>query len=654
MKTIRLMKMKLENFKGVSHYVLELNGENGSVRGINETGKTTLADANSWLWLDKDTFDQAPEKGFEIKPRNPDKTIKNGLETVVEETIEIDGNEYLIKKTFKEKWVPTKGEKQKNFTGNTTTYFINETPLSKSKFYEKINEIAGDIETIKTLNNPVFFNEILPWKDRRELLITLSGDVEREDIFEHNPKLEGLRSELLEKSIEDMEATLKYSRKKLVALEQEIPTRIDEAEKNKPDTATLSKNDIERDILSLDFEIDNLEKLKIKIENGSEITELKKRKAEIETRIIDATNIIKTKVSKNDEKERTVLRVKKSELYELENALKFLKNKNENFEEDLKKLSNERDSLRAEYVKINGNIFESAKSIRCPLGIPCDHAAQATTEMLEKLKKEFNYKKVENLKSIRDSGLIKKETIESCINFSEKNKRAIDSKESEISLKQKEITNLEKAIKEKEFTPDFNTPELEKLRSDIYLIEKSIEGITQNSEFETDKIKDKIKDKKKEKEVLQESILLFKTLKNIDERIVELNKEFKNVSSKIEEIDEKLFLIETFSRTRAKLLEEKINSKFKICKFTLFEDQINGGVSEACHCTYKGIRYESMNKGAKMNCSLDIINTLSDYYNLRVPVFVDNCESNTNLMGMKNQVIKLYVDESCKVLTIIN
>lgn len=52
---MKLLKLKINNFKGISQFILEPNGENCRVYGANGAGKTTLADAYFWLLFGKDS-----------------------------------------------------------------------------------------------------------------------------------------------------------------------------------------------------------------------------------------------------------------------------------------------------------------------------------------------------------------------------------------------------------------------------------------------------------------------------------------------------------------------------------------------------------------------------------------------------------------------
>jgi hypothetical protein len=102
------------------------------------------------------------------------------------------------------------------------------------------------------------------------------------------------------------------------------------------------------------------------------------------------------------------------------------------------------------------------------------------------------------------------------------------------------------------------------------------------------------------------------------------------------------------------MLTERINSKFELARFKLFETQVNGGLAECCEATFNGVPYGSLNHGSRINVGLDIINTLSDFYRFAPPIFIDNAESVTSLLRTRGQQIRLVVSESDKALRIEN
>src|SRR5690554_4980280 len=89
MKVIKLLNLKLTNFKGIKDFELDTSGNDIKVFGDNATGKTTLFDAFVWLLFNKDSENKAD---FEIKTLVDGKPIHK-LNHEVEATLLVDGKE---------------------------------------------------------------------------------------------------------------------------------------------------------------------------------------------------------------------------------------------------------------------------------------------------------------------------------------------------------------------------------------------------------------------------------------------------------------------------------------------------------------------------------------------------------------------------------
>ena len=138
-------------------------------------------------------------------------------------------------------------------------------------------------------------------------------------------------------------------------------------------------------------------------------------------------------------------------------------------------------------------------------------------------------------------------------------------------------------------------------------------------------------------------------------RIDDLKEEEKKLAVEYEELQRRAFLCEEFTRRKAEMLTEKINSNFKLAKFKLFEMQKNGGIQETCEVTYNGVPFADLNSAAKVNIGLDVIQTLCKAYDVSAPIFQDNMESVTavyNIIG--SQQIRLIVDKDYQKLTVLN
>ena len=166
----------------------------------------------------------------------------------------------------------------------------------------------------------------------------------------------------------------------------------------------------------------------------------------------------------------------------------------------------------------------------------------------------------------------------------------------------------------------------------------------------------KLRDEKAEiqKAIQEQQAILGKEslLEYSRQRVEQLREDAKNAAAALEAIEKMLFLMDEYSRYKTRFVEDSINGLFRIARFRLFREQANGGIEDRCDVVYDGVPYISVNNGMRINLGIDIINTLSMAYGVRVPLFVDNAESVTKLETCGSQIIRLVVSENDKELRV--
>ena len=134
-------------------------------------------------------------------------------------------------------------------------------------------------------------------------------------------------------------------------------------------------------------------------------------------------------------------------------------------------------------------------------------------------------------------------------------------------------------------------------------------------------------------------------------RCEELREEARRTAAELEALDKTLSDIDAFTRYKVSFVDEAVNSRFSAVSFRMFEAQINGGLRDCCDVLVGGVRFgKGANTGAEIAAGLEIISVLSEHYGLRVPVFVDGCESVERLPPIAGQVIRLEVDKRNRTL----
>lgn len=635
MKNVRLKQMKLQNFKGIKDLTINFDCKDTNIYGRNATGKTTIVDGFMWLFFNKDSSGAAD---FDVKTKNSYGEYLHNLEHSVECAIEVDGTETTFKKVFKEKYTKQRGSVTATFTGHTTNYFVDDVPKKKKEYDALVNDLF-DSKYFQIITDPFYFNEKMKWQDRRSLLIDICGDVSDELVISSNNDLAPLMGIVASKSIDDYRLQLKSQMKPINDELKAIPLRINEAQLAIPNEIVP----VDEEKLSfINNRIRELENKKAFASRGGAI-------AEKETELIKLRNK-KLMI----QQEMPNVKPLKDELYGLSIQEDTLQRKKERAKNDIdfmkaQQKDNEakRDSLRNKYVEVNAMQYDESQNIcpHCRQQLPPDQVAG----FMEK----FNINKSNELEKINTDGKALKEEFD---------KRADDISRlsNEIETYQKDINYLQESIKEKHKEIDNiqesfkaeQQPKVDAVDEQIINVEREIDMLKSDTSTSTSEIDEAIKALKEEKDILESVKAKINVAETQKKRIAELEAKEKQLADEYNRMDQMLYLTDLFIKTKVNMLTEKINSHFKLCNFKLFEEQINGGLNEVCELTVNGVSYSNLNNAMKINCGLDVINTVCDFTNTYAPIFVDNCEAVNETINTNSQQIRLYVTDSDESLRI--
>ncbi|EAF5461948.1 DUF2813 domain-containing protein [Listeria monocytogenes] len=644
MKTIKLLKLQLENFKGIKELEIDFQ-DNTSIYGANASGKTTILDAFTWLLFDKDSTNK---KDFAIKTLDTENNVIHKLNHIVTAVLDIDGEQIELSKKYMEKWTKSKGKLEQELTSHTTEYYIDEIKKKANEYKSFISELL-DEELFKLITNPLYFNEQFDWKKRRAMLIKIAGDVTDQEVIIADGSLKDLSTFLGKHSIEDKLIQINEQRKNLRKRLELIPELVNEATKAKQDVTGLNPSDLSGELKVIEEQIQLIEQEKNVLKNGGIQTELNKQKANIELEL--------TKIKANEQKEtQELLMSKKEEIFDERNELIDVNNRigESTFliqrkqgeiatkQQELIKLGKEWDTLQVE------RFDEHRKSCpTCGQDFPAEHL----NSMIEK----FNQEKAEKIKENEAAGKSSKAVIEEIegdiaeLSFDIKaNELELNNFESKLEILEQEKIDLEHQLEQAENSTTY----IEK-QSELEMIEEKLRDEKGASVTAVAEIQIKIDKLNAEASELKADLAKFDSNQKQDSRIHELEEEAAEKSVKYNELEKGLYLIEQFNKAKCNLLEDKINSKFKYVSFKLFKTQINGGIDECCETIYNGVPYNSgLNNAARINGGLDIINALTEHVQVLAPIFVDNRESVTELIDTESQLVSLIVSESDKNLRV--
>lgn len=643
---IRLKNLTLKNFKGLSNFSVDFT-DRTVISGDNGTGKTTISDAWSWLLFGKDTTDR---KDFQIKPLDENNVPLSKVETEVSALIDVDNADISIKRILREKWVKPRGEAEAVFQGNETIYFWNDVPHGQAEFKAKIESLVNE-NVFKMITSPSAFVSI-NWKDQRSVLFNMAGSISDESILdammsqENADAVVGL-AKILEskKSFDEYKREIGSRKKKLSDELKAIPTRIDEINRNMP--VYVDTEETETRIAKLTATVSQLEKQITDKSAGNEATIQRRIKKQNEIEAIniqirklkdEATDAVtkanRTILSKYDDHSAAIIRMEA-----------FIKNQREMSDQEVKRIKaveGSMETLRADYRKVNSEtiVFNESDTC-CPT---CKRELDNAEARKDELTANFNNDKRDKLAKINKDGEAFKSQIES-------KQEKVLSIEQVIANQQEELEALKANRPSKQTATVVLPPEVDALEKDAAKLKKELDAINVPSAG-TDEFAAHKRQSETEIQNLKASLVTKEIRKDNLKRISELEEQGKNLGQEIATLERSEFHILEFTKRKIEAVESRINSNFKVVRFKMYKQLINGGEEECCEALVDGVPISDVNHAGKINAGIDIINALSKFYEVSAPVWIDNSESINVIWETSGQMILLEVSK--EPLTIVN
>lgn len=632
---IKLMRMKLRNFKGIKDLKIDFKGKNTNIYGANATGKTTIFDAFKWVFFNKDSSNRTK---FSIKTLDKDNKPIHFLEHEVEVVLNVDGVNTTFKKMYSENWVKHRGQEEQELSSHENKYWIDDVPVMQKKYNERVNKLIPEA-LFKMITDPLYFNETMSEDERKKVLMSIANiNMDDETIMAEHEEYKPILENLNGRSIADYTKVLKEGIKKLNHQKEQIPIRIDELSKglitnDDTDYSNLEneKNQINKQMDELDEELTNVQL--IAKNNMKKVEELTKKKNELNNLKfkleVDHSNKYSSEVIKL-ENEKSVA---EGRIRNASTELEQLLTENENYENSIKRLREEWYQTENEQLEID------EKNFICPT---CgrEYPEERINEIREKAKQDFNKKQEEKKNNINKEGQARKSIVD-------KNTLRINELQQQLKKYNEELENINSRLKENEEKQNnikpFNINEIPEYREGLLEIEKLQKEVDSLANGDTTSIRNRKAELKAKYDEVDKMLKTKENQENIKVRIKELDKEEAETADKINELEHQIFLIEKFSKLKVDLFENSINSHFSLVKFKLLTENMNGAIEETCIATVDGVPFDDLNNAKKITAGLDIINTLIKFEGKSAPIFIDNRESINKLYNIDTQIISLVV-----------
>ena len=641
MNIIKIKQLSLENFKCHGSLTIDFMGRDAAIYGDNATGKTSVYDALTWLLFGKDSRGNG-EKNIEIKPLDSmGEVIDHHGITTVEAVLTVNGTEISLRRTLQEIWSTKRGSTEPTYDGNTSEYFIDGVPCKKYAFTEKVDELVSE-DIFRMLTSVGYFANDIPWQERRNVLFNVAGTMDERQILATREDFKPFVDAMGSLSLDDYKKKLLSDKKRYVGVRDETPARIDECQKTINDLKEIDYEAAEREVKLLSAQKEELSAQLLKIEhnNAIETKNMELKQAQLELDELEAKNRIHREKQMQAKPDTAAM---KKKLASLQPFLVSDQNRLENHRGSIRFMDMKIANRREEWIKVSGETFTVGNCPTCGQAMPADRVAEIKADYEATKQKRLHEIEhtADELKKMRASTM---EQIELC-------ERDIEERKKEIAALEAEISAADSIVIEVHDMDGYKDT-AESLQAWITQLQKELFRLREDAYTASKELRDKIPEINIK---ISEAMAVGgkkAALGYAEERIENLRAEAKAAAEVLSVIEGQLFLIDEFTRYKTTFVEGNINSLFRIARFRLFREQANGGIEDRCDVVYDGVPYISVNSGTKINLGIDIINTLSRFYGVSVPLFVDNAESVTNLEAAECQIIRLVVSEKDKELRV--
>ena len=648
MKTIELRRMHIENFKGLTLVDLKF-GTITNIVGKNGAGKTSLHDAYLWTLTGEDSNECT---NFKVQPLEADgKTLKK-VKTSVELEFDINGETHTFCRELEQQWSTPRGTSEEVQGSNLSTYFVDGMPKKYTEYKDFVKVLFCDIENFKLMSSLTAFCN-LETKTRRRKLLEMAGEMPDIITSEAFPNLYPLY--VASKDIEGIKKMMNFDRSKLEAEKASIPDKITENERNLPEG--IDFEDLRSKRAKLEKELEGVDSILHKSSSTRDgiVAEINAKKQEIFQIEVELTEIdgqLNREIfAKKDELGKKWIE-KKGDVSVIEQKMNMLESKKSSLNVDIAALDAKKADLVLQWKTKNAEEFDTVMNDTCPT---CGRkfTAEELVSMKNDLVRAFNAGKAKALKEIADQG----NEVHSKIDAA---KASVVSIEGELEQLKKDKAVAELEVKKIGNSKDA-VPTLEYMRLQSVEYQNLLKKIDEKKASLTETVPAESDEEKSLKERKQE---LLSSLKEIDmmlgqevmiakvaARRDELHKEDVALTEKIAKCSAVLSEIKEYEKENMLAVESKVSSMFRFVKWKMYEKNLtNDGEKEICECVVDGVPYSTnLNTAKVVNAGIDIVNAVSKWLGIVVPVWVDGKESVTELIPTDSQLITLSVMEGAEL-----
>lgn len=648
-KQVTLKKLVLTDWRAQNRTVVF--SDKVIIRGANGAGKSTLTDAFFWLLTGVDAQDRS---NYDLYDHTREFTHENALPAIVEGVFDVDGVEYILKRSAKQKWVRKRGkaeyEKDKS---DEYTYYVDNLAVSAKAYRERVEAIFADTDKLKLMLN-VRYYQLLDWKALRKHFSDMVGLIRDDELNGDYSSIVGLIDkygsvdkvkELLRQEINPLKKEEESIDAKIEGMKSMLPNLdgVDEAE------AQISEKrariaEIDKEIIGLGdankpfVEKRRAEELAIQAKKD----EIAKSRKDWEREQSDKTVSIRRDIETIDAQNAQIARDNMANAQRVASQKRML----ESAMQQAQFLSEELARLRKENAEIKARTFDDNQVCQsCGQPLPYDRIAE--------LKTAFYAKREADHKTCVENGLRVKENLAKQNEVVESLKGAISESVADKPLLSKDDLLAQLDEIEANAVPFESTALYGILSNQIATLESSLTVIP---EVNTSSLL-------AEKKMLNDDIM---TLSAVVAKKTAYEKGIKDVEAKERERSEigiNLARLEGLyakcverEREWASIVRDRANKNLHYCKVEMTELSKAGELNDICSITIDGVDVSVANTARQIVAGIDIAEAFQLNAGLNLPLFIDNAEQicDCNIPPVSNQMVLTYVDAEYPELSIEN
>lgn len=647
---IKFKKIRIRNFRGLVSFEANLEGRSVRISGANGLGKSSVADAITWVLFGKDSRRRT---AFPIDPVDDEGRIIHNLDVSVELEMLIDGQPTTLRRRRQEKWVQKRGMTREQLDGHQTTCYIDGRPLPSSDFSSHVDTIVKE-ELFRALTTPDYFPS-LPMDQQYRLLVKIVGTRSLAEIAAKDEEALKVVDELGQRSIDQYRQGLSYDLQRTRKELETIPVRLSEvqgfieqvkAKGADGKTAQRHAKGIEEKLRQVTQEIDSMAGV-VRAENAryndqrAYIQQLRQQRAAIEDRIEKQNREARTL-------HQSLVCKAKEELEATEERHTAAKTMLGLHERRLKDLEQQLEDFRSRWEEVERLSFswnaEEAVCPTCGQPLPQDQAEQKRVEA----EMRFNERKMRQQDALDEEG---KKLAASKQRLQDLSAAAREEMATAERLMPEARERLSKAEAEPIEQADYHdASDWQRLTAEIDQRVKELEQTTQAQEPpQLAALRTEEQAYRKELRLLEQTIDRSKQIDEYIRREKELQKQRTALSGEGARMQTRLEAAERLQLMEANDLQKRVNDLFPSVRFRLSRELLNGREVGHCELSVDGVPYSGLSTSERINAGLELINALARHYNIVVPIVIDNAEAVNKVAPTLGQQILLEVSPAKKL-----